>query len=1075
MRRLVTIAVIGALSFLSQASHAQVSFTLTPPTTNTTQGSQVCLDVVVTNFTNIVSLQYSINYNSGVLQYNMAQNFNLPGFTAANVGNPSAGNLTISWLANDVVLGQSVANGTSIFEICFTATAANATSNVSFSGTPTPIEVTDPNGILNPVFNNATVIVGSGGGGGSTDLTFIASNESGPTGSQVCVDISVLNFTDIVSMQYSINYNSSVLQFASATGFNLPGMGVANVGNPTAGNLSISWVANDPLNGETVADGTVIFQVCFNITGANGSSSNVGFSGAPVPVEVINVDGPLTPVFDNGLVTVTAGGGGGNNNLTFTASDETGGNGDQVCVDVTVQNFTNIVSMQYSINYNSSVLQFTGGANFNLPGFTGANIGNPTPGNITISWLANDPVGGQSVANGTVIYQLCFNITGASGTSSNITFSGSPTPVEISNPNGIVNPTFDHGSVTVTSVIGVDDFAIILSNANIESGVNVCIDMSVQNFTEMVSMQFSINYPGNLLSYTGAQNFTLPGLTGASIGNPGGAASGNLTLSWLANDVVLGETVPDGTVIAQLCFTATGPNCSTADIVFSGTPTPIEVTDVDGNVTFNWDGSTIVICDTEPLNLSASDETVAPGDNTCVHIRTVDGFTNIKSMQFSLAYDPAILDYTNVASISLSGFTAADVANPVAGQITIDWDSPSPAGTTVPDNTILFDLCFDAIGSSGDVSPVNFTGSPLAILVENPNSPVPFMGDDGSVTLDEACPPIEIQGTMTNSCAGAGTGTIDITVTGGNDTYIYEWDNSETSEDLGSLSAGTYTVTVTSCSMTASMSFTVASFPAINITPTIVDVACFGDNSGAIFLTIQGSGPFSYLWSGPGTINNPTGQNISNLIAGNYTVTVTDGNGCIKTANILVKQPNADLTASLLSVTPVSCFGESDGAIQVQVLGGTPPYTYNWTPSLPGIPNPTGIPAGTYNLQVIDANSCTVSIVGIQVAQPQNLVVNLVNLVNETGAGNNGSIDISISGGTSPFSYLWSGPGGPYITQDINNLTSGTYTLVVTDDNGCTATFSATIIKPLQINPGRCKSSLRRARRRIHFDLPRRR
>lgn len=1055
MRRLVTIAVIGVLSFVSNAALAQqVTFTLTPATTNTTQGSQVCLDVVVTNFTNLISFQYSMNYAASVLDFDMVQNFNLPGFTAANVGNPSAGNLTFSWLANDLVNGETVPNGTSIFEVCFTAVPANGTSTVAFSGNPIPIEVTNTNTTLNPVFNNAEVIVGSGGGGGgggggTTDLTFIASEETAANGATVCVDVSALNFTDIVSMQYSINYNSSVLSFQNASGFNLPGMGPSNVGNPTAGNITVSWLADDPVAGQSVADGTVIFQLCFTVTGANGSSSNISFSGMPTPVEIIDADGPVTPVFDNGSVTVS-GGGGGNNSLTFTASDETAGTGDQVCVDITVQNFTDIVSMQYSINYNSSVLQFANAAGFNLPGFGASNVGNPSAGNITISWLADDPVAGQSVANGTVIFQLCFNVIGASGTSSDITFSGSPTPIEVTKPSGLVTPVFENGSVTVVTVIGPDDFAVILNDVSVESGDAFCLDLSVQNFEDMVSMQFSINYPGNLLSFTGAQGFgALPGLGASNIGNPGGPTSGNITLSWLADDVVIGQTLPDGTVIAQLCFTAIGPNCSTADVVFSGTPTPIEVTDINGNVPFNWNGGTVVICDAAPLALSASDETTSPGGTACVEVRAVDGFVNITGIELSFSYTPAIVEFTGVQNITLSGMTPGNIANPQPGQITFDWSAP--AGVNVPDNTVLFELCFDAIGTDGQVSPVNFTGAPLAINITNASTTVPFMGDDGSVTINADCPPIKVNGTTFNSCSGNGTGAIDITVSGGDENYTYLWSNGETSEDVSGLSAGTYTVTVTSCGMEEVGSFTVGSFPAINISPTIVDVACFGDTSGAIFLTVQGAAPFSYNWTGPGSIPNPNLQNISNLVAGSYTVTVTDGNSCIRVSTYEVEQPVAALSANLMSVTPVSCPGENDGAIEVLVVGGTSPYTYNWTPGLSDTGNPTEVPAGTYDLQVVDANSCITSINDIEVQAPQPLTVSLVNLVNETGAGNNGSIDISVTGGTGAYNYLWQGPGGPYITQDLNNLTAGVYNLTVTDANGCVKTFSAEIIKPLNI------------------------
>jgi trimeric autotransporter adhesin len=1058
MRRLVTIAVIGVLSFVSNAAFAQQpTFSLAPATTNTTQGSQVCLDLVVSNFTNLVSFQFSINFTAAVLNYDMAQGFgNLPGFTAASVGNPSAGNLTMNWLANDPVAGQSLADGTKIAEFCFTAIPQNGTATLNFSGTPTPIEVTNPNGELTPVFGNATIIVGDGsggggggGGGGGNGLTFIASEETAASGSQVCVDISVEDFMDIVSMQFSINYNPSVLSFNNATGFNLPGMGAGNVGNPTAGNITVSWEAQDPINGQDMPNGAVIFQLCFTVTGGSGSSSNITFSGTPVIIEVIGAGGPVTPAFDHGKVTVTGGGGGGTN-LTFSAANLMADPGTQVCVPVTVQNFNNIVSFQYSINFNASVLTYTGAQNFNLPGFSAANLGNPSAGNISVSWLANDPVTGQSVPNGTVIFELCFNVIGSAGAMSPINFSGSPVPIEVSNPSGLVTPVFNNGSVTVSNTIDPSAFALFLSNANVQSGDNFCIDLSVQNFTSMVSMQFSINYPGNLLSFTGAQGFNLQGLSAANIGNPGGPTSGNITLSWLTDDFNNGETVPDGTTIVQLCFQAIGPNCSTANIVFSGVPTPIEVTDLDGPVPFNWIGSTVSICDAQPLIIAASSEIAAPGGTACVKIRAIDGFTNITSLQFSLSYINSIVNYTSVQNINLPGMTAANVANPMPGQLTFSWTS---AGISIPDNTVLFELCFTAVGSNGQMSPVNFTNMPLASQAANANGAVPFVGNNGSITINGNCPPIVIEGQTSNSCAGNGTGDIELTVSGGDgSSYSYSWSNNATSQNLSNVSAGTYTVTVTSCGLSATESFTVGAFPDITINPIIVDVACFGNNTGAIFLTLQGTAPFSYSWSGPGVIPNPNAQNITDLVAGDYTVTITDGNGCIKVSNILVKQPTAALTANLLNITPVSCFGLNDGGIQVQVLGGTSPYIYNWVPGLPNTPTPTGLSAGSYSLEVVDNNSCTVSLNDIVVSQPQLLSVQLVNLTNETGAGNNGAIDITVTGGTGPYNYLWQGPGGPYATQDLNNLTAGTYDLTVTDANGCIANFSINVVKPLEID-----------------------
>ncbi|MCB0707533.1 MAG: hypothetical protein KDC34_19595, partial [Saprospiraceae bacterium] len=147
----------------------------------------------------------------------------------------------------------------------------------------------------------------------------------------------------------------------------LPGMVASNVGNPSPGNVTVSWLANDVVAGQSVANGTTIFQICFDVIGSGGAVSPLDFSGSPTSIEVTDTGGLVSPVFEDGSVTATGGGGSGTTDLTFTLPDVSAANGTNVCVPVTVQNFTDIVSMQYSINYNSSILSYTGSGNYGLP------------------------------------------------------------------------------------------------------------------------------------------------------------------------------------------------------------------------------------------------------------------------------------------------------------------------------------------------------------------------------------------------------------------------------------------------------------------------------------------------------------------------------------------------------------------------------------------------------------------------------------------------------------------------------------------------------------------------------------
>lgn len=223
----------------------------------------------------------------------------------------------------------------------------------------------------------------------------------------------------------------------------------------------------------------------------------------------------------------------------------------------------------------------------------------------------------------------------------------------------------------------------------------------------------------------------------------------------------------------------------------------------------------------------------------------------------------------------------------------------------------------------------------------------------------------------------------------------------------------------------------------LNVGRNITPVTCNGGTNGAIGMTITGgSGPYTWNWArvSPAGTGNGTGTSISGLQSGTYNVTVSSPAGCIAQFSNLVGQPNA-LTATP-TATNISCLGQT-GAISLSVNGGTVPYTYVWA-GLPGSPDPkdrTGIAEGTYNVTVTDANSCTTA-ASATVTQPSsNLSVALASKTNATCGASNGAINITVSGGTPGYTYLWS---DGISTEDRSGLSAGTYIVTVTDANGCT-------------------------------------
>lgn len=284
------------------------------------------------------------------------------------------------------------------------------------------------------------------------------------------------------------------------------------------------------------------------------------------------------------------------------------------------------------------------------------------------------------------------------------------------------------------------------------------------------------------------------------------------------------------------------------------------------------------------------------------------------------------------------------------------------------------------------------------------------------------------------------TGGIDLTVTGGTAPYSYSWDNGDNIEDLSNLVAGTYTVTVTDANgCTENASVTITQPDPLVLATSKSDVSCNAGTDATIDLTVTGgTAPYNYAWS-----NGSNSEDLSSLAAGNYTVTVTDANGCSETTTVTINEPGSDINATY-TVVDVSCFGGSDGAVDLIVSGGTAPYSYLWDFGATS-QDVTLLPAGTYSVTITDANGCkTVS--GIVINEPVSPIAINSNVTDMSCNGNSdGSIDITVSGGTGPYTYSWSNGA---MTEDLSSLSAGSYTITVTDANGCSENSNITVTEP---------------------------
>jgi gliding motility-associated-like protein len=319
-------------------------------------------------------------------------------------------------------------------------------------------------------------------------------------------------------------------------------------------------------------------------------------------------------------------------------------------------------------------------------------------------------------------------------------------------------------------------------------------------------------------------------------------------------------------------------------------------------------------------------------------------------------------------------------------------------------------------------------------------------GNGITVSNVTASGPTISSGFLTNiACFGGSTGTVSVNVTGGTAPYTYSWSPSGgTAATASGLAAGTYTVTVTDAnSLQTTQSFTITQpASAVSGTTVVTNVSCNGGTNGSINLTpTGGTAPYTFNWGGTVTTKDRTG-----LAAGTYSVTITDANGCMHTVSgITITQPTA-ISMAIGSQTNISCFGGSNGTASVSPTGGTPGYTYSWSPSGGTAATASGLAVGTYTVTVTDANGCQ-AIRSFTISQPANALSASTNSVSvSTFGGNNGSATVSVSGGTPTYTYSWSPSGGTAATA--TGLSAGTYTVTVTDANGCQLTRTINVAEP---------------------------
>lgn len=480
---------------------------------------------------------------------------------------------------------------------------------------------------------------------------------------------------------------------------------------------------------------------------------------------------------------------------------------------------------------------------------------------------------------------------------------------------------------------------------------------------------------------------------------------------------------------------------------------------------------TIDVADPAPLTVQAAElaSTVCAGSATGQTIATIAGGTQpyayLWTSGSTAATATALAQGSHTVTVTdANGCTAtatATITEPAAITVSIQNVLPSDCATT---------------GCTGDATAVPSAGTaPYSYLwsnganIANPTNLCPNFntvtvtdanGCTATATINiPANTSLQITSATASgvSCFGGNNGTASVSATGGTPAaggYVYTWSNGATNASINNLPAGSYQVTVSDIDGCSAATVVQVSTPdSLEVDLQTVqsfngfDIACFGGTATIQSTTIGGVAPYGYLWSNGNTSAN------TNLNAGTHNLTVTDANNCQTIAAITLSQPAA-LTLSAVVISDyngadISCVGASDGEVQATAGGGVPTYSYLWANNSTGI-NATGLPAGTHNITITDANGCT-AVANVSIAAPAALsataaATSIFNGFNVSCVGgNNGSASVNASGGTAPYTYSWS---NGQTTAAATALSAGVYSSTITDANGCQTVATVTLTQP---------------------------
>ncbi|MES2512675.1 MAG: gliding motility-associated C-terminal domain-containing protein [Bacteroidota bacterium] len=755
--------------------------------------------------------------------------------------------------------------------------------------------------------------------------------------------------------------------------------------------------------------------------GANGSATVTGVTGGTLPYNY-SFDGS---VFATGTTTVGLSGG----SHTLTVKDAGG------CTLNIPYNILNTGSPTASVTSPVNVSCFGG----NNASFAVTPVGGTGP---SFTYTLTGPVPTQT--NGTGLFsglpQGTYNITVKDQvgcvTTTSVTLTQPTLLTLTATPLPALCFGTASGSVSIAGTGGTPTYSYNLNSGAYQSSSNfnnvnaALYTMGIMDANGCTATQtIQVTQPPALNIVTSSQNANCTAANGVGSATVSGGVSSSYTYLWTGSG---GAAATSNSVVAgNYTITASDANGCTisSPVVIGLTPGGSASIVASASVTCNGQcngsltagmtgGASPFMYSWAPGGQTNSTATnLCPGTYTCT---ITDFYGCISSAVGTITQPPAltaIMNSNNVKCFGTATGTVTAAGSGGTGSYTYNWTSPivnTSASVTNVNSAIYF--C--------DITDANNCTITQSITVTEPA-------------------PITITSTVTAANCNLANGCATITISGGSNPYIATWSNGTVGTSICNVFAGTYTIDVqdaNNCTQTLAVTIPNLAGPTLTIS-SFTNVSCFGGNNGGVtILAAGGTTPYAYNWNvGPGT----TVQ--TNLIASVYTASVTDGTGCIASVSVAITEP-AELIVNIVPTQP-KCFAAINGGGSGSAVGGTAPYTPVWT-STGGtnfISNPLG--AGNYALTVTDDHGC-VSTATMALVNPPAMVSSITS-TNVTCFGLcNGTAVATSTNGIGVISYYWTGTPSPVTSPTLTGACAGSYTVLATDQNSCTASAQINITQP---------------------------